>query len=146
MVEEILRSVVQEVASDKVIIERVARLPGLATKILVSSKLAGFSTFELCTGVDGRRLGQIVAALGGERVDLVDDGAAPNLRVIQSLGLAGLELNASRHVKIMGIGRSAKARVQLSKKAAAVASGPGGANLRLACQLLGMKIQIGRLK
>ena len=142
LVEEILRSVVPEVALDQVIVKGVARLPSFATKILVSSKLDNVSAFGVCSGEGGRRLGQIVAAVGGEKVDLVDDGASPELRVLQSLSLENLEPRALRIVRIMGNGRSAKARVLLSAKDAAVARGLRNANVRLACQLLGMKIQI----
>ena len=142
LVEEILRSVVPEVAAAQVIVKRVARLPSFATKILVSSRLDDISAFGVCTGESGRRLGQIVAALGGERVDLVDAGASPEIRVLQSLALGHLESRALRIVKFTGKGKSAKARVRLSAKDAANVRGPRSTNVRFACRLLGFKIHI----
>jgi transcription antitermination factor NusA-like protein len=139
LVEDVLRSIVPEIATGQIVVENVAWQPGYAVKILIFSTDLCSGALGRCIGVGGERLRRIATALGKGKIHFVDMSAQPEIQVLQALDLRLLQASM---VEIVKDHKIMAANVKLSGEEAAKAIGLGGANIRLACQLLNMKIHV----
>jgi N utilization substance protein A len=61
---------VPEIASGVVEIQAIARMPGVRTKVAVTSNDVDVDAVGACVGPNALRIQRIVSALGGERIDI----------------------------------------------------------------------------
>lgn len=139
LVAEILHDVVPAVADGRVVVKRVVREAGAATKVLVVSEVGTTDPVAVCFGAGGGRIRQVSALLdtdGEERLTFVDAAAPIIQQVVQALGLRRVPSDAVEIAE--GV-----ARVHLSSTMIGQAKGHRGVNVRLASQLLDLDIRIG---
>ena len=127
---------VPEVADGSVEIVAIAREAGHRTKIAVRSTVKGLNAKGACIGPRGQRVSNIIADLGGEKIDIVDFSDDPAVYV-------GNALSPSKVVSVtvtdpeLQIAKAIVPDYQLS-----LAIGREGQNARLAARLTGWKIDI----
>ncbi|MFO7899218.1 MAG: transcription termination factor NusA [Planctomycetota bacterium] len=126
---------VPEIAERIIEIKTLAREPGYRTKIAVYSVDSKVDAVGACVGVRGTRIKNIVAELGGEKIDIVRWSDQPDIFIANALNPAEIEaisLNPSA-----GLARVIVAEDQLSR-----AIGSLGQNVRLAAKLTGWDIDV----
>ena len=135
LVKRLFENEVAEIIDGIVEIVNVARDAGSRSKILVRSKHPKVDPVGSCVGVNGNRVGAVVAELRGEKIDVVrwSDNSA---ELIQ---------NAIAPAKVVSVEADDDARVAkcvVPDKQLSLAIGKGGQNSRLAAKLTGYKIEI----
>lgn len=136
LVEGLFRREVPEIQDGLVQIKAVAREAGHRTKIAVAATREGINAKGACIGPMGGRVRNVMAELGGEKIDIVDWSADSARFVANSLSPA----RVSRVVIHSEENRNATAIVpdfQLS-----LAIGKEGQNARLAARLTNFHIDI----
>lgn len=136
LVEGLFRREVPEIQEGLVAIKAVAREAGHRTKIAVAATRDGINAKGACIGPMGGRVRNVMAELGGEKIDIVDWSADSARFVANSLSPA----RVSRVVVHSEANRTATAVVpdfQLS-----LAIGKEGQNARLAARLTNFHIDI----
>ncbi len=136
LVEGLFRREVPEIDEGLVQIKAIAREAGHRTKIAVAATREGVNAKGACIGPMGGRVRNVMAELGGEKIDIVDWSADSARFVANSLSPA----RVSRVVVHSEANRTATAIVpdfQLS-----LAIGKDGQNARLAARLTGFHIDI----
>ena len=131
----ILAQEVPEVASGTVEMRRIARDPGRRTKLAVASLLPDLDPVAACVGPNASRINAVVAALGGECIDLLPWTASPEHFVKLALTPAhihSVELDPARHRAVAYV-----APDQLD-----AARGPDDLNSRLASELTGWSVAV----
>jgi len=127
---------VPEITEGLVEIKAVAREAGHRTKIAVAAKRDGVKAKGACIGPMGGRVRNVMAELGGEKIDIVDWSEESSRFVANALSPA----RVSRVVVHSEANKTATAIVpdyQLS-----LAIGKEGQNARLAARLTGFHIDI----
>lgn len=127
---------VPEIGQGLVVIKAIAREAGHRTKIAVTATREGINAKGACIGPMGQRVRNVMAELGGEKIDIVDFSADPAHFVANSLSPA----RVTRVVVHSLENRTATAVVpdfQLS-----LAIGKEGQNARLAARLTNFHIDI----
>lgn len=136
LVEGLFRKEVPEIDEGLVQIKAIARESGHRTKIAVAATREGVNAKGACIGPMGGRVRNVMAELGGEKIDIVDWSADSARFVANSLSPA----RVSRVVVHSELNKTATAIVpdfQLS-----LAIGKDGQNARLAARLTGFHIDI----
>ncbi len=136
LVEGLFRREVPEIQDGLVQIKAIAREAGHRTKIAVAATREGINAKGACIGPMGGRVRNVMAELGGEKIDIVDWSADSARFVSNSLSPA----RVSRVVVHSEANKTATAIVpdfQLS-----LAIGKEGQNARLAARLTGFHIDI----
>ncbi|HUS58525.1 MAG TPA: transcription termination factor NusA [Planctomycetota bacterium] len=122
--------------SDRIIeVKGLAREPGSRTKIAVSSADTRVDCVGACVGVRGSRIKNIVAELGGEKVDIVPWNDQPEMFIAKALSPAevfSITLN-------YGLNR---AKVVVPDDQLSLAIGKKGQNVRLAAKLTHWDIDV----
>lgn len=127
---------VPEVADGSVVINSVAREAGHRTKIAVSSQVPGINPKGSCIGPMGQRVRQVMAELGGEKIDIVDFSEDPAEMIAHALSPA-------RVTSVQIVDPAARAaRVSVPDYQLSLAIGREGQNARLAARLTGWRIDI----
>ncbi len=136
LVKRLFESEVPEIYDGIVEIKSVAREAGSRTKIAVFSKDENVDPIGACIGPKGTRVGNIVEALGGEKIDIVvydEDPAKFIAAALAPANVLSVEIDEEKenacHVTVPD--------TQLS-----LAIGNKGQNARLAARLTGWKIDI----
>jgi N utilization substance protein A len=127
---------VPEIADGTVQIAAVAREAGHRTKIAVFSTVPGVNAKGSCIGPLGQRVRQVMAELGGEKMDIVDFSEDPAEMIAHALSPA----RVLGVVIVDPVGRSA--RVTVPDYQLSLAIGREGQNARLAARLTGWRIDI----
>jgi len=134
-VQKLFEREVPEIPSGSVIINGIAREPGVRTKIAVSSGQSGVDPVGSCVGQKGVRVQSVTNELGGERVDIVmfNEDTAEYIKAALSPaeGLV-VALNKKEQVAV----------VKAPEDQLSLAIGRDGQNARLASKLTGWKIDI----
>lgn len=136
LVEGLFRREVPEIDEGLVQIKAIAREAGHRTKIAVAATREGVNAKGACIGPMGGRVRNVMAELGGEKIDIVDWSADSARFVANALSPA----RVSRVVVHSEANKTATAIVpdfQLS-----LAIGKDGQNARLAARLTGFHIDI----
>lgn len=134
-VQKLFQREVPEISSGSVIVNGIAREPGVRTKIAVSSGQQGVDPVGSCVGQKGVRVQSVTNELGGERVDIVMFNVDVSEYIKAALSPAeGLEVTL--HKKEM------TATVKAPEDQLSLAIGREGQNARLASKLTGWKIDI----
>ena len=125
---------IPEIADGAVIIKGITREAGYRTKIAVMSREEGVDAIGSCIGSKGMRINNIMAELGGEKIDVVkySDDAAEYIR-------AALSPATVDEVIIEG---ERSCRVVVAPEQLSLAIGREGQNARMAARLTGFKIDI----
>ncbi|MGI5841011.1 MAG: transcription termination factor NusA [Patescibacteria group bacterium] len=126
---------VPEVGNHTVIIEKIARTPGVRTKVAVSSTQPGVDPVGSCIGQKGSRIQSVLNELPeDEKVDVVPFSKNLSQFIVQALSPA-------EGVKVESI-QNGIALVTVPEDQQALAIGGGGENVHLAGELAGVEIKI----
>ncbi len=135
MVGALLDREVPEVNNDAVEIRAVARDPGRRTKVAVYSARRGVDPVGACVGQKGVRIAEVIKALGGEKVDVIQYSNSPQQFIAAALLPAeGLEIEIDKEDKV--------ATVTADEDQLSLAIGKEGQNVKLATRLTGYEIDI----
>ncbi len=132
-VHKLLELEIPEIFEGLVRIEKIVRVPGYKTKVLVSSRDAYIDPVGTCIGVGGSRIKPILKELGLEKIDIIALTQGIEDQVSRALKPAVVERTEIIH----GV-----AHVSISSENRSAAIGKGGKNIALASQLVGMPIEI----
>ncbi len=132
--EAILKKIVPEFEEGIVTIEKIGRVAGKRTKILVASTDESIDPVGVFVGHKGDRINTVLSLLDGEKVDFVEDIDDPKELITRLLKPAQVE---SLEFKDNG---KVTARVEESQKSLAI--GKGACNIKLASQLSGYQIEV----
>jgi N utilization substance protein A len=128
---------VPEVAEGVVQIQRIAREPGLRTKVAVISTDPRVDCIGACVGVRGTRIKSIIDEVKGEKIDIIPWSEAPETMIADSLRPAEIlqiTLEEGEHTK--------RATVVVPEDHLSLAIGWKGQNVRLAVKMTGWDIDI----
>jgi N utilization substance protein A len=128
---------VPEVAERVVQIKKIAREPGLRTKIAVISTDSRVDCIGACVGVRGTRIKSIIDEVKGEKIDIIPWSEAPETLIADSLRPAEIlqiTLEEGEHTK--------RAVVTVPEDQLSLAIGWKGQNVRLAVKMTGWDIDI----
>jgi len=126
---------VPEVAERIIEIKGLAREPGSRTKIAVLSADSRVDCVGACVGVRGSRIKNIVAELGGEKIDIVPWSDQPEMFIAKALSPAeiySITLNPALN----------RAKVVVPEDQLSLAIGKKGQNVRLAAKLTRWDIDV----
>jgi N utilization substance protein A len=137
-VEEIVKKNVSEVEQGIIKIRNIARKPGARVKILVESIDSNIDPVGTCVGVRGMRIKSMVQELGGERIDIVPYSENMQQLITNALGVRKVSAIMIRKTE----GEQREAIVVVPDDELSVAIGRGGLNVKLASELLGIKINV----
>ncbi|GAA1513285.1 transcription termination factor NusA [Streptomyces synnematoformans] len=136
LVKKLFALEVPEIADGSVEIAAIAREAGHRTKIAVRSTRSGLNAKGACIGPMGGRVRNVMAELGGEKIDIVDWSDEPAELVANALSPA-------RVSKVDVVDLAARsARVTVPDYQLSLAIGKEGQNARLAARLTGWRIDI----
>jgi N utilization substance protein A len=124
-----------ELAAGAIEVKGIAREPGSRTKIAVASLDPHVDPVGALVGQRGVRVSTVMAALGGERIDIIEWNDDPIEFIKEALSPAtviNVELKEEDH----------RAIVSVSEDEQSLAIGRGGQNVRLAAKLTGWNIDI----
>jgi transcription termination/antitermination protein NusA len=136
LVKQLFALEVPEIADGTVEIAAIAREAGHRTKIAVRSTAPGVNPKGACIGPMGQRVRNVMAELGGEKIDIIDWSDDPSELVANALSPA----QASSVTVVDEAARSA--RVVVPDYQLSLAIGKEGQNARLAARLTGWRIDI----
>ncbi|MDD3532211.1 MAG: transcription termination factor NusA [Candidatus Shapirobacteria bacterium] len=135
LVKALFRREVPEINNNTVDIRAIARQPGTRTKLAVYSNRRGVDPVGACVGQKGVRVAEVIKALGGEKVDVIQFFDDPEKLIAASLLPAEelvIEINQDER----------KAKVSAPEDQLSLAIGKDGQNVRLASQLSDYEIDI----
>lgn len=126
---------VPEISSGAVVIEKIARSPGIRSKIAVSSKQPGVDPVGSCIGQKGSRIQSVLNEVPTmEKVDIVLYSDDLKRFLAESLSPAS-------DVEVVSV-KADNAQVTVPEDQLALAIGSGGENIRLAGVLVGLEINV----
>jgi len=132
---ELFKMEVPEISEGIVTIKRVAREPGIRTKIAVESSDHDVDPVGACVGSKGSRVQNIVQELKGEKIDIIPWSDDPAKFVCNALAPAEIsEVIIYKELKSM--------EIIVPDDQTSLAIGKKGQNVRLAVKLTGWKIDI----
>ena len=135
LVKRLFELEVPEIFDGTVEIKSIAREAGSRTKMAVWSTDANVDPIGSCVGPKGGRVANIVAELGGEKIDIIKYSETPEEYIAASLAPSDVV-----SVTMLEDGKSC--RVVVPDGQLSLAIGKEGQNARLAARLTGFKIDI----
>jgi len=126
---------VPEIGKGEVVVKAIAREAGYRTKICVHSEVANIDPVGACVGNKGSRINNILAELGGEKIDIIPWSDDPLEFVASSLSPATV-------IRIEANEADKACRVIVPNDKLSLAIGKSGMNVRLAARLTGWKIDV----
>jgi len=132
-IEAILRKIVPELEENIVGIEKIVRIPGKRTKIIVYSNEEKVDPVGVMVGSKGDRINTVLSLLDGEKIDFIEDTEDP-IQLIKNC-LKPAQINS---VELL----DNKAIVMMDESQKALAIGKWASNVKLATQLTGYQIEI----
>ncbi|HEY0979366.1 MAG TPA: transcription termination factor NusA [Candidatus Paceibacterota bacterium] len=126
---------VPELASGAIEIKGLAREPGSRTKIAIASNDPHVDPVGSLVGQRGVRVSTVMAALGGERIDIIEWSEDQAAYIKESLSPATV-------IDVTLDEEDRRATVTVSEDQQSLAIGRGGQNVRLAAKLTGWNIDI----
>ena len=136
LVKRLFETEVPEIYDGTVEIKAVSREAGSRTKLAVLSHNPDVDAVGACIGARGARVSNIVAELGGEKIDIVEYSDDPAKFIASALSPADV-----LSVEVAEDG-SRSCRVTVPDSQLSLAIGNKGQNARLAAKLTGWKIDI----
>lgn len=132
-IEAILRKIVPEVDDGLVKIEKIARMAGKKSKVIVSSTDENVDPVGVMVGHQWDRINTVLSLLDGEKLDYIEKVDDPILFIEKCLKPARIE---SIEIK------DKKAIVNVNEDQKPLAIGKGASNVKLASQITGYMIEI----
>jgi len=135
ILKQLFISEVPEVASGAIEIKKIAREPGIRSKVAVATKEKKLDPVGACIGQRGIRIQTITSALNNERIDVIEYSDDPRKFVANALSPAkiiSLEIDEEKKT----------AKILVKKDQMSLAIGRRGLNLHLASELTGYKIEL----
>lgn len=129
----ILKKIVPEYADGTVTIEKIARVPGKRTKIIVSSKDEQVDPVGVMVGHRGDRINTVLSLLDGEKIDYIeyiDDQEALLRACLKPAQIDTVEI------------KEHKAYITMADDQKPLAIGKAASNIKLAGKLTGLRIEI----
>jgi N utilization substance protein A len=134
-VQKLFEMEVPEIYDGIVSIVKIGRIPGIRTKVVVSSERSDVDPVGACVGVRGVRIQAIVRELGNERIDIVEYSENPKDFITNALSPVTPTM-----VKVDINNKEALAVV--ADKDLSLAIGKDGSNVKLASSISGFKIDV----
>lgn len=135
LVVKLFEQVVPEIDEGIVQILRVARQPGMRTKVAVYSSQSDVDPVGACVGMRGQRVQSVVQELRGEKIDIVPFHDEPARFVCSAISPAEV-------AKVLIDEASSSMELIVPDDQLSLAIGRGGQNVRLAAQLTGWNLDI----
>lgn len=132
---ELFRTEVPEVSEGIVILRGTARLPGIRSKIAVSSIDSDVDPVGACVGMKGNRVQNIVQELRGEKIDIVQWN--PDIAKFVCNALSPAEIS-----RVIIDEDKQSMEVVVNDEYLSIAIGKGGQNVSLACEITGWHLEI----
>lgn len=132
-IEAILRKIVPELEEWVIKIEKMARIPGLKTKIIVSSSDEKIDPVWVMVGSKWDRINTVLSLLDGEKIDFVEEVWDTKQMIKNCLKPANVDT-----IEI----KDKKAIVTMDESQKPLAIGKWASNVKLAGQLTGYNIEI----
>lgn len=129
----ILKKIVPEFAEGIVTIEKIARVPGKRTKIMVSSSDEQVDPVGVMVGHRGDRINTVLSLLDGEKIDYIE--YTDDIEALLRLCLRPAQINT---IEI----QDNKAKVTMADDQKPLAIGKWASNIKLAGKLTGLRIEI----
>ncbi|MFH0775053.1 MAG: transcription termination factor NusA [bacterium] len=126
---------VPEIAEGLIKIERIAREPGMRTKIAILSTKKELDPVGTCVGVRGSRIRSVMNELGGEKIDVIP--FSDNYEEFISLSLS-----PAKTKRLIVDEEKKSSTVIVDKDQLSLAIGRDGQNVRLAAKLTGFKLDV----
>ena len=105
IVREVFTREVPEIASGVVEIRAIARVPGVRTKVAVTSNAVDVDEVRVCVGRNASRIQRIVSVLGGEPIDILPWPDVLERRIklaVAPLNVVAMELNhEEQHARLL---------------------------------------------
>lgn len=133
-VQRLIEVEIPEVFEGLVEIQKIVRIPGYKTKIIVASNRKEIDPVGTCVGVGGARIKPILRELGQEKIDLIQ--ATDSTEKLVRFSLKPAEID---RVEVLDDG---KVTVWLAPDQRSYAIGKMGQNINLASKLVGLEIQL----
>lgn len=127
----LLDGLVPEITSGVIRVMRIARLPGIRTKLAVAPTDPDVDPVAACVGRSGHIVSAVSALLGGERIEVIPWSPDPKTMLIRGF--------APAKVEDVTFDDATHATVFVAPHMMASAVGEGGVNARLAGRLLGRR-------
>lgn len=135
LIKRILENYIPEVKDGTVEIVGIARDAGSRTKICITSQDPNIDALGACLGPKGKRIQDVINALGGEKIDLYEYSSDP----------ATLVINALKPAEVLSVKVDQKEKQTVAivpNDQFSLAIGKKGQNVALAVQSCGWKIDI----
>ena len=129
----ILEKLVPELASGAVTIEKIARIAGIKTKIVVSSNDEKVDPVGVMVGSQGDRIHTVLSLLDGEKIDFIEIDDDPEVFLRDLLKPA--------QIQSVEFGDK-KAVIKVDEEQKPVAIGKKASNIKLASQIMWMTLEI----
>jgi N utilization substance protein A len=131
--QKLLELEIPEIFDGIVRIEKIVRIAGYKTKVLVSSRDTNVNPVGTCIGLGGIRIKPILKEIGTEKLDIIAFSNDKEILISKSLKPAEI-------ISVQIKGETAYVKIAGDQRAAAV--GKMGNNVSLASQLVGISIEI----
>ncbi len=140
LLEGLFRREVPEIAQGNVIIKKIAREPGIRSKIAVEATTSGIDPVGSCVGQKGVRVQAVIQEFGGiEKIDVIPWQENEEEFI-------ALSLSPAKNIQVTLDKESKVASVAVAKDELSAAIGKDGQNVKLASELTGYKIEINEAK
>ena len=131
----ILEKIVPELADGTININKIARVAGKKTKVVVSTNDEKVDPVGVMVGHKGDRINTVLSLLDGEKIDFIE----ANNNTIEFIR-ALLKPATVEEITILPDGKKALIKVEESQKPVAI--GKGASNIKLASQISGLSLEI----
>lgn len=136
-IEALLKRIVPEFEEGVVKVDKIVRITGKRTKMVVSSDDEKVDPVGVFVGHHGDRINTILSLLNGEKIDFIERQSD------DEQGRYRLIMDALKPARVTSVQiKDNKAFVELPEDQKSLAIGKGAVNIKLASQLLGMKIEL----
>ncbi len=132
---ELFKTEVPEVSEGIVTIRGAARVPGIRSKVAVSSSDSDVDPVGACVGMKGNRVQNIVQELRGEKIDIVQWN--PDVARFVCNALSPAEIS-----RVIIDEDNQSMEVIVNDEYLSIAIGKGGQNVSLACELTGWHLEV----
>ena len=136
-IDALLKRIVPEYEEGVVSIDKIARITGKRTKMIVSTEDEKIDPVGVFVGHRGDRINTILSLLNGEKIDIIENAWDDDKAEIK------LVKDSLRPAKINSVEiKDGKATVKLPDDQKSLAIGKGATNIKLATQLTGLRIEL----
>jgi len=137
-IDALLKRIVPEYEEGMVEVEKVVRITGKRTKMLVKSNDDKIDPVGVFVWHRGDRINTILSLLNGEKIDIIEKTSDDEDKAMIQLVIDSLKPAKITHVDI----EDGKATVKLPEDQKALAIGKWAINIKLASQLTGLRIEL----